>query len=158
MAGEARQNRLLASLTGAALEHVTPRLSSVEVPRGQVIRASGDPVRWVHFPLEGLVSVVGRDQDGDGVDVAVVGRDGVLDVSAALVDVPMPTEALQQIPGTALRMSATDFRQAVEALPELRRAVDRYVAALFVELAQGSACNRLHDLEARIGALAVADL
>ena len=90
--------------------------------------------------------------------MAVVGRDGILDVHAALVDLPMPTEALQQIPGAAFRMPVADFRQAVRTLPGLRQAIDRYVAVLFVEVAQGSACNRLHELQARIGALVAVDL
>ncbi len=129
---------------------MVPRLSKVEIRRGCVIRPSGERVSWVHFPIRGLVSVVGRDGEGEGADVAVVGRDGILDVHAALVDLPMPTEALQQIPGAAFRMPVADFRQAVRTLPGLRQAIDRYVAVLFVEVAQGSACNRLHELQARI--------
>jgi len=73
-----------------------------------------------------------------------------VDAHAALVDVPLPTEVLQQIPGSAVRMRASDFRDAVASRPSLRHVVDLYLAALFVEVAQCSACNRLHPLPARI--------
>lgn len=145
-----RRNRLLESLPDAALDELLRLATPVHVPRGAVIRRQGDRPTWVHLPLDGLVSVVGRDGDGNGVDVAVVGRDGVVDAHAAIVDAPMPTEALQQIPGLALRLDAGSFRASVARLPGLRFAIDIYLAALFVEVAQGSACNRLHDLQERV--------
>ncbi|MEX1294580.1 MAG: Crp/Fnr family transcriptional regulator [Candidatus Limnocylindrales bacterium] len=147
---ELRQNQLLASLPDTERAELGPALSVVDVPRASVIRDQDDPAEWVHFPLSGLVSVVGRDSHGAGVDVAIVGHDGVVDPHAALTDAPMPTEVVQQIAGLAARMSAVGFRDAVASLPGLRRAVDLYLAALFVEVAQGSACNRLHDLPARV--------
>lgn len=145
-----RQNRLLARLPDSDVAEFSAQLEAVDVPRGYLIRGQDDPAVWVYFPVAGLVSVVGRDRTGAGVDVAVVGRDGVVDAHAALVDVPMPTEVLQQIPGSALRIRASGFRDAVASRPSLRHVVDLYLAALFVEVAQGSACNRLHPLQARI--------
>lgn len=149
MPADIRQNSLLACLPHEDLAVLSPKLSLVDVPRGALLRESGQRVEWTYFPLSGLISVVGGDGDGDAVDVAVVGRGGVLDPLAAIVETPMPTEAVQQISGWAARMPAAEFREAVSRVAALRQVIDRYLAALFIEVAQGSACNRLHSLEAR---------
>lgn len=150
MQDEARENRLLATLPETELRQLLRFASVTHVPREHVIRRQGDHPASFHLPLAGLVSVVGRDADGAGVDVAVVGVDGLVDAHAALIDVPLPTEVVQQIAGAAIVVGASDFREAVARLPGLRRTVDVYLAALFVEVAQGSACNRLHDLQERL--------
>lgn len=147
---DVRRNRLLGGLPSQVLERVGTELTLVDLPRGVVIHASGEPISWVHLPLEGLASLIGQDDRGSGVDVAVAGRDGVLGAQGALASMPMPIETVQLIGGRSARLPAASFRALMDREASLRQAVARYLAAAFVEIAQGSACNRLHDLRSRV--------
>src|SRR3712207_4428871 len=57
--------------------------------------------------------------------------------------------AFAQIGGTALRLGAAEFQRLVRDLPRLRTMLHRYTLALLAQIAQASACNRLHSLEQR---------
>jgi Crp-like helix-turn-helix protein len=55
-----------------------------------------------------------------------------------------------QIGGDADRMDASALRQEIARLPELRRLLLLYVQAFFTQVAQSTACNRLHSAERRL--------
>lgn len=61
----------------------------------------------------------------------------------------MANRVFVQIPGEAERLPAAAFSALIERLPALRRLMLRYALALVTQVAQGSACNRLHPVEAR---------
>jgi CRP-like cAMP-binding protein len=48
-----------------------------------------------------------------------------------------------------LRLEVNDFQRLVRERPSLRTMLHRYTLALLAQIAQGSACNRLHTLEER---------
>jgi CRP-like cAMP-binding protein len=54
-----------------------------------------------------------------------------------------------QIPGEADRVDAAAFVRLLDRLPILRRLLLRYTVAFITQIAQGSACNRAHPIEAR---------
>jgi CRP-like cAMP-binding protein len=54
-----------------------------------------------------------------------------------------------RIEGEALRMTAADFGQAVERVPELRRLAGAYLQGYLTQISQSVTCNSLHDLESR---------
>src|SRR5262249_33202092 len=60
-----------------------------------------------------------------------------------------PETALPKIPGTAMRRRADVFREEGEKNGVFPRPLPRYVQPLFVQLAQHTACNRLHHIEQR---------
>ena len=47
-------------------------------------------------------------------------------------------------------MRATTFLAEIERLDTFRRLVERYLLALFAEISQAAACNRLHTNEQRL--------
>ena len=54
-----------------------------------------------------------------------------------------------QVPGEALRMSAASFQDEVRRNGVLAMTLGRYTQALFTQVAQSSACNRVHTMRAR---------
>jgi CRP-like cAMP-binding protein len=54
-----------------------------------------------------------------------------------------------QIPGEGWRMKASVFRRILRDCPKLNRLLSRYTLALFNQVAQGLACNRLHTVDER---------
>jgi CRP-like cAMP-binding protein len=54
------------------------------------------------------------------------------------------------MPGTALRMEAAAFREALNAIPSLRICLMRYALAHFHQVARTAACNGRHPIDQRL--------
>lgn len=59
-------------------------------------------------------------------------------------------QAIVQIEGRALRISAPQFRALCYDSPELRDSVQRYQAFILSQAQQNAACHALHSLEGRL--------
>lgn len=83
------------------------------------------------------------------MEVATVGREGVVGLPVFLGTDSTAGTALSQIPGTASRITADDFRQLAHPGTVLHDLLHRYIQALMVLMAQNGACNRRHPIEQR---------
>ena len=144
-----RENHLLSRLPPAELERLRPLLQPVRLRRKQILERPGEPSSYVYFPLSGVSSVVSIMEDGATVEVATVGRDGLIGLSAFFGTDTTPFQVFAQIPGEVMRMPAPAFRAAIDAPGQLQRLVGRYAEARFIQTAQSAACNRLHAVEQR---------
>ena len=86
---------------------------------------------------------------GSAVEVATVGREGMLGLPVFLGVMQTSLEAFQQIAGDHLRMEAKLFRREIEENGPLRKILQLYTQAVIMQVAQGSACNRSHSIEQR---------
>ena len=76
-----QQNRILASLPLGSQEALKPHLKTVELKHGTVLFEPGATVDHVYFPRSGVISLVVELEEGDMLETAMVGRDGVLGVT-----------------------------------------------------------------------------
>jgi CRP-like cAMP-binding protein len=145
----APQNRILRALPVAERDQLFPGLQLVALPTQTVLFEPGTAIRYVHFPLDGVVSLVTPLGDGDIVEVATIGNEGIVGVPL-VAGGSLAVRAISQVGGEALRMDATEFLAALDRLPSFRRLVRRYIQALFGQISQAAACNRLHSNEERL--------
>src|SRR6266481_8604368 len=138
-------NRLLDTLSPAVLARLRPHLEPVELVMGEPIDRADHAI----FPIAGMISVVATMEDGDSIEIGIVGREGMYNVSTILGDDRPPENAMVQLPGRALRMSAHLLRQEMQADGALQKILLRYARATLSAVAQSAACNRLHLLEQR---------
>jgi len=87
---------------------------------------------------------------GDVVEVAMMGRDSIVGVSAGLGVPVAATDAIVLLPGTASVIDVDRFRDAVEQSAALRTTLVRHGQALFVQAQQTAGCNATHAVEARL--------
>jgi CRP-like cAMP-binding protein len=146
----ARRNAVLGGLGEAALSALLPDLRAMPLPSGEVLHEPGQPIRDVYFPLVGVVSVVADLGADQVVETATVGREGMVGISVFL-DSGVPTEqALVQVPGEALIMSAEHLRgHLADVDGELTVMLRRSAHALFTQLSRNAACNRVHTVRQR---------
>jgi hypothetical protein len=78
------QNRILASLSAASLEAINPHLKLFDLKQGDVLVETKGLLDRVYFPHNGVISLVVELKEGDLLETAMVGRDGVLGATAAL--------------------------------------------------------------------------
>jgi CRP-like cAMP-binding protein len=145
-----RANRLLAAMPAPALERIMPCLEAIRTDQGEVLIRADEPVERVYFPTSGLFSLVVRSSEGDAVEAAVAGREGMLGTSVVL---GMPTstfEELCQIENGVLALPASVLREALDAEPAFLMLLMRYVGTLLHATARNAACNRLHVTEQRL--------
>jgi CRP-like cAMP-binding protein len=145
-----RRNALLEPLPDGELEAIAEVAEAVTLELREPIYEIGERIEHVVFPFDCVCSLVSVMEDGRSVEVGTVGREGFVGVPV-LLEAGFTSEhrALAQIGGSALRLDAADFQRLVDEAGALRTMLHRYTLALLAQVAQASACNRLHSLEQR---------
>jgi CRP-like cAMP-binding protein len=144
-----RGNRLLQALPAPERERLTSKMAPMSLRIKAVLFEPGEAIPSVDFPIDGVISLVTSLEDGSIVEVATVGNEGVVGVPL----VPggsLVVRAISQVPGRTLRMPAPDFIAEFEQPGAFRDLVQNYVQALFGQISQAAACNRLHSNEERL--------
>jgi CRP-like cAMP-binding protein len=145
----ARGNRVLAAVPADELAFLRPTLVTISLGTGAILYEQGSRIETVYFPDTVVASLVSRMENGAAVEVGTIGNEGVVGLNLFLgADVSVP-EAVAQIPGDAQRMSARDFRSALDALPRFRELIGKCTHAFMTQVSQTAACNRLHGIEQR---------
>jgi CRP-like cAMP-binding protein len=142
-------NHVLGALPSGEARRLVRQLSAVSLEIKTVLFEPGEPIEAVHFPLDGVISLVTPLEDGAIVEVATVGNEGVVGVPL----VPggsLAVRAISQVPGRALRMDAAGFLAEMGRRGALYQVVQHYTSALFGQISQAAACNRLHSNEERL--------
>src|SRR5262249_17190855 len=146
-----RFNRLLGALPEADFERLKEQFRTRDGEQKYVLADAGDPLKEVYFPVDAVVSVLTRMDDGASVELATVGNEGLVGVAVAWgADSMNPREfATVQVPGTIVSMDREAFREEVQRQGPLASLVERYTQAFFTQVSQQVACNGLHSVEQR---------
>jgi CRP-like cAMP-binding protein len=145
----AKSNRVLSALPRASLERLMPDLVLRPLELRQVLQARGVPVEHVIFPLEGVASMISLGDSGGSIEVATIGREGIVGLPLFLGGQSAAGEVFIQVPGKGLFMFAAKFQRHVGQEPALTRILLLYTQALLTQVAQCSACNQHHSIIGR---------
>jgi CRP-like cAMP-binding protein len=144
------ENGLLASLTADCFELIRPHLKTVELLQDRVLAEVGDRLAKVYFPHSGVISLVLPLKKGEGIEIAMIGRDSVLGAFAGLGEPISPSDVVVLIPGIASTLDVEHLHAAADRSPQLRATLVRHQQALFVQAQQAAACNAMHPVESRL--------
>ena len=146
---DATENRLLDVMLPGDREQVMAIAKPLDLEVKTVLFEPGKPVESVYFPFDGVISLVTPLEDGSIVEVATVGNEGAVGVPL-ITGGKLGVRAICQVRGSGLDVPAAAFLTEIARNRSLRDVVDRYVPALFGQIAQAAACNRLHTNEERL--------
>ena len=142
-------NKLLAMVPREELESISPDLEPVDLPAKLVLHEPLEQITHVYFVNGGVASLVNEPDNGDIVEMATIGSEGMVGFPILLRTDSIPSRCLVQIPGDGLRMKTADFERALPRVPQLHELLLRYTMALINQIAQTTACNRLHEVQER---------
>src|SRR5258708_35956436 len=114
------RNRLLELLPSDDFGRLRPHLNHVPLDYKFDLYGAGKPIPFVYFPVTGVASIVNTMRDGSAAEVGTVGNEGVVGLPIILGDTVAPNEVYVQVPGTALRLSASLLREALEGSSTMR--------------------------------------
>ncbi len=123
---------------------------AVPLALNQVLGEPGDVQRHVYFPINSFISMVALIDDQRGVEVGMVGREGVVGGHAVLGVATWPWRVVVQGAGEALRLGVADFLAQTSQSNGLRLAVCRHLYVLMAQQAATSACTRFHLIGPRL--------
>jgi CRP-like cAMP-binding protein len=144
------RNRLLAALPAGDFALIRHNLEPVPLSQSDVIIQANAPIESVYFLETGVTSVVTRTGRGRRIEIGLVGRDGFAGVPVLLGADRTPHDTFMQVGGSALRMQAEAFRQALEQSPSLQGLLLRFVQVFHIQTAQTAACNGSHGVGRRL--------
>ncbi len=144
-----RANRLLRALSDAELHRIRPALEPVHLPRPTELEGANEEIRFVYFPITGIASIVATDENGESVDTAMIGREGMTGLAVFLGTDQSPVRTIVQVPMTGMRMGSDALREELGHGGRLVTLLQRHTQVVMITMAQLILCNRLHRLDQR---------
>jgi CRP-like cAMP-binding protein len=141
------KNRLLSCLPPADYLRLRPHLKTRPVTLKEVFHPFNEPVREVFFPNGGVASVTAMMRNGDMVEIATVGDEGLLGLAALFGDDLLGGQTMMQVPDTDIAVLPVDiFRREVERRGPFHDCVQRYSQGFTIQMMQSTACMALHPV------------
>jgi CRP-like cAMP-binding protein len=146
----AAENHLIERLPRAEQARLKAMAEPVELVLSTVLCEPQRPTQHVYFPVDGFISLVTTIEDHPGLEVGMVGREGMLGMQLALGVTRTPWRAVVQGAGMARRVDADGFKAEVDRSPVLRRLLLRYVQVQLLQMTGAAACLRYHQIGPRL--------
>jgi CRP-like cAMP-binding protein len=143
-------NLILSFLSPSDLTLLTPYLTNTSFEQGLILFEQDQHIDHFYFPFEGMVSLVALLEDGSSIELAAVGREGLVGTALANGTGQSPMTAIIQVAGKGLKIGADHFHSALLKSADLRAVVGHHTEALLAQLVRTVACNAMHAAEARL--------
>ena len=148
--GKVVHNAILLSVPDNEYNLLRRHLEPIEFPQHHILQEAGAKIEFAYFLNDGMASLVVLTSDGRSVEVAIVGKDGIVGTPLSVGLELGPQRAVMQIPGIGLRVKSSVLMDVLHSTPELQVKWNRYVLIQALQVAQIAACNRLHEIEQRL--------
>jgi CRP-like cAMP-binding protein len=148
--GRAVHNAILLSIPDKEYNLLQRHLEHIDFPQHHILQEAGAKTEFAYFLNGGMASLVVLTSDGRSVEVAMVGKDGIVGTPLSVGLELGPQRAVMQIPGIGLRVKSSVLMDVLNSTPELQVKWNRYGLIQALQVAQIAACNRLHEIEQRL--------
>jgi CRP-like cAMP-binding protein len=125
-------------------------LKELSLELGSLLQEASEPIEHIYFPHQGMISLLAVMSDGQGIETATVGSEGVVGAMSGFGIRRGFTRAVVQAPLVASRISSVQFHTAVQKSEGIRNLMVSYNEGLLAQVQQTAACNALHPAESRL--------
>ena len=144
------QNHLIERLPPRDRARLLDACEPVQLKLAQVLDDAGCALRHVYFPVEGFISLVARVDEHPGLEVGMVGREGMVGTALVLGVPCAPSRSVVQGAGASWRMSAVAFRRELKASTALQQQLALYLYVLMAQTVSSAGCLRFHLVSQRL--------
>ena len=142
-------NQIICATSPGSRLLLWPFLERVHLARREVLSRPTGRTEHFYFIETGMVSLIRSMQNGQGVELGAVGREGIAPPGPPFAFKRVAFESIVQIAGTALRIRREDLELVLARDSELLQLMRGYASVALSQLAQTAACNILHLAESR---------
>jgi CRP-like cAMP-binding protein len=143
-------NRVLSLIPAGELQRLSAHLKPVRLEFDQVLFGLGDPIATIYFPETAIASATMTMADGATAEVASIGNEAAVGLSAWHGMPYSPVSVICQASGAAQAMSLDTLKREAAALPGFADLLHRAREAVALQSMHTAACNALHPLEQRL--------
>lgn len=144
------KNQMLSLLSPADSKLLTPHLKPAMFEQHHVLFEADEQIRHVYFPTGAVVSLLITLSTGETVEAAMVGKDGVVGVSAALDGKVSLSRGMIQLGGEIVVCDSDTLKSIALQSPKLLALLIRHEQTVFAQAQQSAACFATHQVEARL--------
>lgn len=145
-----KANQFLASLPAADLDRLRPHLQIVQLQHKEVLCDLGVTPAYVYFPTTAIISLLHISAAGETSETAVVGNDGVVDLSLFMGGNTAPHQTIVQSQGQAFRLRGNIAREEFNRGGALIGLLLHYTQALISQMAETVGDLRHRSLQQRV--------
>jgi CRP-like cAMP-binding protein len=149
--GNSVHNEILLGLASKECEILFSKLEFMRLKVDHVLHETGGALKSAYFVESGMVSILTVFPDGKSVEVGLVGKEGFVGLPLLAGFRTGLTRAITQIEGSAYRVDAEALVATFAECPSLERSLHQYSQISAMQVTQIAACNRLHEVDARLG-------
>lgn len=146
----APQNHLIELLPRDDQARLLALCQPVDLQLAQVLTERGVANPHVWFPVDAFISLVAVIDHHPGLEVGMVGREGMLGATLALGVPAVPLRAVVQGAGSAWRVCTAPFKAELARSQALRQLLRRYLYVHMAQLAAAAPCLRFHLIGPRL--------
>jgi CRP-like cAMP-binding protein len=144
------KNKLLARLPDSDFARIREHLRTVPITVKQTLHPRDERIRDVYFLNGGVASMTMSMKDGAMVEIATIGDEGAVGITAFVGGEVMVGETMIQVPDTSAEiMPIEQFRREMARDGPFANGIQRYAQALLRLMMQSTACIALHPVQER---------
>jgi CRP-like cAMP-binding protein len=147
---ETTSNRLLSRLSSADFGLLSPHLTRVDLPVRKKLEIANKPIGSVYFPESGFASVVSNGSGKPGIEVGLIGREGMTGLSIIMGTDRSTNETFIQLAGAGLCISAPNLLKTMDPGSSLHRCFLLYAHAFSVQTTNTAIANGRGKIEERL--------
>jgi CRP-like cAMP-binding protein len=147
--GAVERSLILRGLSTSSIEKIFKAGSLRTLKLRDVIYDAEETIDFVYFPLDAVLSIVARMEDGAEIEIGTIGREGMSAFPLLMGASSTANVCYCQVRGSAIKLPASVFHELTASDRIFRQRLDRYLQAYVNMLGQLAACNRLHSIYAR---------
>jgi CRP-like cAMP-binding protein len=145
-----RGNHLLDALPTADKRRIYPQLEAIHLPLGLVLYDGGLRQRYAYFSAAAVISLQYLLTNGNSVETAAVGREGVVGTSIFMGADSTPGRAIVTRAGLSFRIKSQVIKEEFYRGGPLMQTLLRYTQALITQTSQIAVCNRHHSIDQQV--------
>jgi CRP-like cAMP-binding protein len=144
-------NHILSHLAPADRGLLEPHLQAIDLPLRRELETHNKRIGYVYFIESGFASVVANGSTKPGIEIGIIGREGMTGSSVVLVSNDRAAhDTYMQMAGNGQRMRVANLREAIMQSADLHHVLLRYVRSFLLQTASTALANGRSKIEERL--------